>query len=124
MSEESTTTPAVDELGGLLPVTCWVMLCAACRIDWADGPETVSHFDTAEQAETYLFGDGGFTTREDGRVLCPGCSARADCAEDGHHRYLPWWPSLDDPEIEWRHCGHCGGGFEDRLTALGGGGRR
>jgi hypothetical protein len=123
VSDETRPTPSLDELGGLVATTCWTMLCAECGTDWADDAQTRSHFDTDEQAEMFLFADGGFTTRDDGRVLCPGCSARADCAEDGH-QYLPWRPAPDHIEIEWRCCGHCGGGFEDRLTALGGGDQR
>jgi hypothetical protein len=114
---------AVEGLGGLTAATCWTMLCAECLLDWAEAPGARSHFDTAEQAQLYLLGDGGFTCRVEGdyvEVLCPGCRARADCADDGHHRYSPWQVLPHDPELEYRRCLRCGDGYKDRLTAHGG----
>jgi hypothetical protein len=32
----------------------------------------------------------------------------------------PWRPCHDDPDVGARRCNHCGGGFEHRLTSLGG----
>jgi len=31
-----------------------------------------------------------------------------------------WSPLPRDPDVQWRHCQHCGGALEDRLAALGG----
>jgi len=119
MSHDATMTATATGRGGLRSGICWWVECAECVTGWAE--DGVPHFDSPEQAGEHLFGEDGygFTTRPDGRTLCRHCGEAADCAELGHD-YTPWQPWHSDPEIEWRSCAHCGGGFEDRLTALGG----
>lgn len=116
-----------DGAGGLRSGVCWWLECAACGIEWAEAYDGLPHYDSPEGARKALFDSGegpdrvGFTTRGDGRVLCRGCSEAADCAEDGHD-YALWRARHDDEQVEYRYCEHCGGAFQERLTALGGGG--
>lgn len=105
--------------------SCVWLECAECGTDSYD--EGTPHFGSETEARTYLLGDPskdgddgcGWTERRDGRLLCRSCSEHADCQEHGHEM-TEWHAHPRDPEIEWRHCEHCGGAIEDRLTALGG----
>ena len=92
---------------------------------WPDG-EGPFHFDSEQAALDYVLGDEdgvGWTRMPDGRLLCRSCSTDVDCAVTGH-QWTPWRPGAApdgrDSGIEIRWCGHCGGGFEERLTEMGG----
>lgn len=99
--------------------TCYSISCSGCADEcWEEG---VPHFDTEAEAWKAVLGEEGhgWTRRHNGRVLCRGCSERADCAGRGHDM-TRWQPMPRDPDVQWRFCRHCGCAIEDRLTALGG----
>lgn len=95
-----------------------VAQCAVCGTD-AFGAG-IPHVTSESEARERLLGDSvtGWTQRHDGRLLCATCSRHADCTESGHEMG-EWTLHAGDEEIEWRHCQHCGGQIEERLTTIG-----
>lgn len=89
-----------------------------------DGPW---HFDSEHDAYEYVLAeDGGWARRPDGRLLCQGCSRRADCAVTGH-QWTDWRYGYTgrghevDTTVQWRMCDHCNDGPEERFTEMGDG---
>lgn len=98
---------------------CVWIECAGCGTDCYD--EGTPHYSSEAEARAQLISEDGWgwTERNNGELLCRACGTGADCAEHGHEM-SPWFTYPADPEIEWRHCAHCGAAIEDRLVALGG----
>jgi hypothetical protein len=86
-----------------------------CTNPFADFDWT-PHFESVGQARAEL---AGWRWNDvDGTVLCPGCSAAADCARDGH-RWGEWLECRCGGRISghgpdgcprYRICGRCGDG--------------
>ena len=71
--------------------TCFVVACDGCRIRFDEsGAEYIVHFDTADEAISYITESGWFITTT-GVIECPECWTRWACAQTGHI-YTPWQP--------------------------------
>ncbi|BBH71149.1 hypothetical protein ACTI_78340 [Actinoplanes sp. OR16] len=84
--------------------TCVIVVCDTCGNGWDD--DSAWHFDTAEEAETYLRGQEWTVTDE--QVVCPDCAKRADCERTGH-QHGPWSEpnTLNGVTYRTRFCAHC-----------------
>jgi hypothetical protein len=72
-------------------VHCYIVSCDDCRRQFDEtGADYVVHFDTADDATTYVT-EHGWTLTENGDPRCTRCTARLHCDRDGHD-YSPWHP--------------------------------
>jgi hypothetical protein len=89
---------------------------------WPD--EGPYHFASEQDALQYVLGENGlgWTNLPGERLLCRGCSERADCQATGH-QWTEWRSGYrngqPDASIEVRWCTHCGSGFEERFAEMG-----
>ena len=96
--------------------TCIVVLCDTCGDDWYENG--FYHFDTLEEARTYLVDkraaddpeDPYYNEQwqiEDGKpVLCPRCVNKQTCATEGH-AWSEWLSPRGREMFASRHCQRC-----------------
>lgn len=94
------------------PTACLVIACAECGLTPWEENERVRHFATLAEAKNHL---RDWRWEGDIPLLCPPCTAEADCVELGHE-WSVWHPCRCGrelaghrdgcPEVRW--CRRCG----------------
>ncbi|MGH3611160.1 MAG: hypothetical protein ACRDRK_00765 [Pseudonocardia sp.] len=69
---------------------CFVVACDDCRTGFDESQDYLVHFDTADDAMTYI-AEHGWIINTDGHTRCPRCWVLVICDQFGHD-WGPWIP--------------------------------